>query len=259
LNEFDELGEEIINLLYDSGMIKIFPDGPDEEGWKLKNGMWSPFYLQMRPIFSKKNSKIMMEKIGGALTTIVNDRTRDISKLVGVASAGVPISVVMSYKSGIPICYTRRICGVDSVDDLEKKCKDVSPNGGIPYGEHSLLEGQLDEGDNLLLVDDIITDGVSKLIAQKQVEYQAKHENVTVNCNKVIVIIDREQGGKQELKSKGLALYSLIPFKTKGLFWLQDKMDSRQFEMLSDYLKDQRKYQNINYREKIRREFNIKM
>jgi len=257
LKDFDELGEEIINLLYDSGMIRTFPDGPDEGGWKLKNGTWSPFYLQMRPIFSKKNSKIMMEKIGGALTSIVNDRSPDTSKLVGVASAGVPISVVMSYMSGIPICYTRRICEVNSVGDLEKRCKEVGPNGGIPYGEHSLLEGQLDEGDNLILVDDIITDGESKLIAQKQVEYQAKHENVRITCNKVIVIIDREQGGKQELKSKGLELYSLIPFKEKGLFWLQNKMDPPQFEMLADYLENPKKYQDVNYQKKIRKEFNI--
>ena len=98
--EYDELGKEIVGMLYDAGMIKFFPNN-NSDGWMLHSGIWSPFYIQMRPIFSTPRSKLFMDVIGDAMAQLIGD-TGKFSKLVGIASAGVPISVIASYKSQSP-------------------------------------------------------------------------------------------------------------------------------------------------------------
>ena len=46
--EKDQHGKEIIGMLYDQGMIRTwYRDKP--EGWTLVSGIWSPFYIQLRP------------------------------------------------------------------------------------------------------------------------------------------------------------------------------------------------------------------
>src|SRR5574341_2019779 len=151
----DEIGKEIIELLYDSGMIKLFPKD-NEDGWVLHSGKWSPFYIQLRPLFSKKNSKLIIDKIGDAMSYMIKTELDDITKLVGVASTGIPIAVITSYKSGIPLCYTRKIPNARTLPELEERLKelDAKRNQEQKYGEHSVIEGDLDDGDNLLLIDD---------------------------------------------------------------------------------------------------------
>ncbi|HNT09070.1 hypothetical protein, partial [Methanoculleus sp.] len=62
-------------MLYDSGMIKIFPKD-NRDGWMLHSGVWSPFYIQMRPIFSTKDSKRFMDVIGDAMAHLIEDGGR---------------------------------------------------------------------------------------------------------------------------------------------------------------------------------------
>ncbi|MFY1642667.1 orotate phosphoribosyltransferase [Methanoculleus bourgensis] len=247
----DQLGKEIVGMLHDSGMIKVFPKD-NRDGWMLHSEIWSPFYIQMRPIFSTRNSKLFMDVIGDAMARLIED-AGEFSKLVGVASAGVPISVIASYKSGIPFCYTRRIgefrthtefrCYLEEID----RCGD----SGIGYGEHSFLEGHLEDGDDLVLIDDLITSGESKLIAKEIVEYEARKQGKEVRVGAVAVVIDREQGGTENLAKHGLCVRSLVPFKTKGIHWLEDKLDEREFALITDYLRDNTRYQDPADREEM--------
>jgi hypothetical protein len=49
----------------------------------------------------------------------------------------------------------------------------------------------------------------------------------------------------------------LIPFKTKGIYWLKDKLKKDEFELIKDYLKDDTKYQDEALREKLLKELSI--
>jgi orotate phosphoribosyltransferase len=252
INKKEKLGKEIIELLYEAGLIKFFPKD-NRDGWTLHSGEWSPFYIQLRPIFSTKNCVNMMNKIGDGIKSLIDNEIPGITKLVGVASAGVPISVIVSYKSKIPLCYTRRVCNARTLEELEaffssdERCELVENN----YGEHSFLEGILDDSDNLLIVDDLITDGESKLIAKKIVEFEAKKQKKEILCNSVAVIIDREQGGKEELIKHGITSNSIIPFKTKGIHWLNRKIGDKEYELILDYYDNPDKYQDKHYRDEI--------
>jgi len=245
----DTIGKEIINLLYDAGgIIKIWPKD-NAKGWRLHGDTWSPFYINLRLISSKKNSKIILDRIGKGMSFLIKNEIYEANKLVGVATAGIPISIITTYISGLPSCYTRKIENVKTLDDLKIKLKE--------YGDHDVIEGDLIDGDNIVIVDDLITDGGSKLIAKELIEYAKKEKKISITCKNVAVVIDREQGGAEELKEAGLNVHALIPFKTKGIYWLKEKLKTDEFELIKDYLNDDNKYQDEALREKILKKLSI--
>lgn len=239
----DGIGKKITRLLYDNGMIRVWPKDKID-GWILYSGGWSPFYINLRDICSKKESHIILSEIGAAFTTLIRNEISNINKIVGVATAGIPIATIITLNSKIPSCYTRKVEGLRDLESMDKVL--------ASYGEHSLVEGDLENGDRILIVDDLITTGDSKLIAKKLIEREAEKKGINISCKDVAVIIDRQQVSIEELQRKNLTLHSLIPFKNKGLFWLKDKLSNKTIEVIQDYLENVDEYQNEDYRNRIR-------
>ena len=72
------------------------------------------------------------------------------------------------------------------------------------YGIPKEIEGTFDEGETVLVVDDLITDGGTKI------EIIDRMKQSHLNVKDIIVLIDREQGGKETLSEKGYALHSVL-------------------------------------------------
>lgn len=247
--EKEILGKEIIGMLYEQGMIKTwYRDKP--EGWTLVSGIWSPFYIQLRPLSSYPNSKEILAKVGIAIGNLIENEAPYINKLVGVAAAGIPIAITATIHSGIPSCYTRKLEGVRNVTDLENRIQ--------AYGEHSLMEGEINNGDNIAIVDDLVTKFDTKLIAIEQVRYEVRRrerqtgEKINFQCKDVIVLFDREQGAQERAEELGINLYSIIPFKSKGLSWLRDKISDMEYKIMKEYLENSKKYQDKKVRSELR-------
>lgn len=244
----------IIEYLYNSGMIRfISHDNP--EGWFLHSGIWSPFYINLRSICSRMDSWEILDIISNELGELIKKEMPEVNKIVGVATAGVPIATIIAYKAKIPLCYTRKIDGIQNSKDAEKKINEYKQE----YGEHTVVEGELNEGDNLVLIDDLITDGDSKLIAKKLVEYEAKKKRINIICDNVAVIIDREQGGKEELNQNNVKLHSIIPFKMKGIHLLKQFLSSNLYDLIVDYYNNSEKYQDETIRKQILEEKKISL
>lgn len=211
------------------------------KGWTLISGIWSPFYINLRDISSFPQ---ILKKIGNALSQIIINECENINRIIGIASAGIPIAVSISFHTNLPMCYTRKLEGIRSVEEFELKIK--------KYGQHNLIEGVLKEGDNIAFIDDLVTKLDSKLIAIEQLKHESKERKVKINYKDIIVVLDREQGAAELAKKRNLNIKSLIPFKSKGIKWLRDKLSEIEFEILSDYLKNVKKYQNQDIQREIR-------
>ena len=197
------------------------------EGWTLISGKWSPFYIQLRLLSSFPAT---LKKIGIALRALLEDEAPDVTRVVGVAHAGVPIAIALSLESGLPACNTRKIIGVRSEEDLTEALKE--------YGQHSLLEGLVEEDDVLCIVDDLVTGMTSKLIARTQVLTEIERRGISgVKCDDILVVVDRQQGAKKIAKDEGLNLHSLIDFTDEGLPLLRDLMDPEEYKIITKYLK----------------------
>lgn len=161
--------------LYES----IFAAGCIKFGeFKLKSGIVSPVYVDFRGLVSKPD---LLREIGQALA----ERAREIGcdRIAGIPYAGLPLGVAASLAGGIPMVYPR------------KEVKD--------YGTRKLIEGDYAPGERVLVIDDIITDGASKIEAIEPLK------EAGLQVTDVLVILDREQGGDRILAASGYRLHSL--------------------------------------------------
>lgn len=219
------LKQEIMNEIYENRML-LTSERDRPEGWKLISGLWSPFYIQLRLISSFPET---LSKVGKAMAMMIQEEAPHVNKLVGIAFAGVPIATVVSIESKLPAVHTRKIAGVKSSEDFKKALQE--------YGQHTLVEGLLEEGDALCLVDDLVTGLTSKLTAREQVQAELDSRGIKdVTCDDVAVLIDRQQGASEAAKKSGMNLYALIRFVDDGLPLLKGRMSASEHRLISDYL-----------------------
>lgn len=238
------LGKEIIGMLYDSKMIRTwYRDKP--EGWTLHSGLWSPVYINLRHLGSYPT---VFKKVGSALGEMIKNECNGVNKVVGIATAGVPIAAAIGIEALLPCGYTRKIEGVSNVDEFRKKINE--------YGQHAIVEGFFENGDEIVMIDDLVTRMTSKLIAIEQFRAEMKRRNIDAKSNKILVLLDREQGAQKTAAENGLELFSLIPFKTKGVKWLKGRFTSLEYEVTSDYLLNSDKYQNETIQNNLKNQTN---
>jgi uridine monophosphate synthetase len=228
-----EAAREIVTLLYEKRMIRTFyRDRP--QGWTLISGLYSPLYIQLRPLVSYPK---VFEKVCRSMARMVREEAPHITVVVGIAMAGVPIAAGISLMGNIRAGFTRKMENVKSLKAFREAIGS--------YGEHSLVEGELAPGDRVALVDDLVTRFDSKEIALEQVKHEVKKRDLAdVDCRTVMVVLDREQGGLDAAREKGVNLLSLIPFRSVGLPLLKEVMDRQEWELISHYLEDPDHFQH---------------
>ena len=107
-----------------------------------------------------------------------------VQRIAGVALGSVPLAVALSLRTGIPFVMVRK----------EKK----------DHGTSKLIEGELRPGENVLVVEDVITSAGSALYAVETL----RQAGAVVST--VMSVVDREEGGKEVLKSVDIQLKALI-------------------------------------------------
>jgi orotate phosphoribosyltransferase len=75
------------------------------------------------------------------------------------------------------------------------------------HGRHKLIEGNFSAGDSVVIVDDVVTTGGSTLQAIDAIE--ASGGNVAF----VIVLVDRQEGGCEEIEKRG---HKVVPIFTRA-------------------------------------------
>ncbi len=79
------------------------------------------------------------------------------------------------------------------------------------HGTQRFIEGPVSPGDDVVIVEDVITTGGSSLEAIERVEAFG------LKVNRVIAIIDRLEGGEAAMAAKGYKLSSLLTIRDFGI------------------------------------------
>jgi orotate phosphoribosyltransferase len=108
----------------------------------------------------------------------------DEPKLAGVALGAVPLVSVTAVETGQPYVIAR------------KQAKE--------YGTGNRIEGRLEEGEEVVVLEDIATTGTSAVEA-----VEALREAGAV-VNRVLVVVDREEGAAEKLAAHDLELDALV-------------------------------------------------
>lgn len=167
--------EQLLTTFFHIGAIKF-------GSYVLKSGMTSPIYVDLRSIVSYPD---LLKEITDLIWSRISHLQADC--LCGVPYTALPIAAALSITYRIPMILKR------------KEAKD--------YGTKRWVEGAFKPGDRCVVIDDILTTGTSILETIYALEQEGLH------VNDVLILIDREQGGKKILESKGYQVQALFKLK----------------------------------------------
>ena len=169
----EKLKLEVLKALIDLETIKFGK-------FKLTSGKESSFYIDLRiiPSYPQAFRKIMDFYVEKA------NQIKNFDVIAGIPTSGMVYASILAYRIQKPFIYVRK----------EQK----------NWGERKRIEGKLEKNKRVLLVDDLITTGKTILDAILAIRWE---EGIV---NDVVVLVDREEGGKEKLEKEGLKLHSLL-------------------------------------------------
>lgn len=170
--EADHLKEKLLAGLVSTGCFKL-------GDFTLKSGKKSPFYIDLRRLVSDPAVlALAAEAYARAAAGLAYDR------IAGIPAAGLPLATAASLRLGKPMVWPR-----------------------MPVKEHGTgnrVEGAFARGERLLLLDDLITTGASKLEAAEIL----RGEGLVVED--LVVLIERGRQGRRDMDAAGIKLRAFV-------------------------------------------------
>lgn len=151
--------------------------------FKLTSGKLSPYYIDLRivPSFPDAFEKICDFYVKFIKTEI---RPEEIDRIAGIPVAGIPFASIISFNLKKPFLYVRK--------------------GARLHGRERRIEGVIAPGNRVLLIDDLVTAGLSLLKTAKAITAEG---GVVTDA---VVLIDRQEGGKEKLEKNDIKLHALL-------------------------------------------------
>jgi orotate phosphoribosyltransferase len=167
---------KIANILYKIDALKFGV-------FKLSTGKASPYYVDLRVVPSFPDAfREICDFYADYITQ--NIGLKNFDRIAGIPLAGIPFATQIAYNLKKPFLYVR---------------KDAKQ-----HGRERRVEGILVSGDRVLLIDDLVTTGVTLKTACDAV----RAEGGVVSD--AVAFLDREEGGKQVLEADGVKLHPLL-------------------------------------------------
>lgn len=175
----------------------------------LKSGIVSPFYIDLRRAQSNPDT---FAAIVDAYAEMVEQSDSSIF-LAGVPEAATPFASAVGFKLHRPLLQPRKVIKT--------------------HGTKSSVEGVFKQGDRVILLDDLITKGDAKLEAIEQVEATG------LKVEKLVVLIDREQGGLEAVRLAGHKIEAIFSItELIESLYAQNKITQQQYDLVLEFIKN---------------------
>ncbi len=167
---------EICKILNRIGALKF-------GAFRLTSGKMSPYYIDLRIVPSFPDA---FREICGVYADFIKEKvgTSNFERVAGIPIAGIPFAALIAYNLGKPFLYVRK--------------------GVRRHGRERRIEGVIAPGNRVLLVDDLITTGLSLQNAAKAIIGEG---GVVTDA---VILLDRQEGGRERLVKIGIKVQALL-------------------------------------------------
>jgi uridine monophosphate synthetase len=168
--------DKVAKALYLSGCLKF-------GSFKIKSGATSPYYIDMARVLAKPAQLCVLAEAAAQKIKELSTLDR-IDKLASIELKGALIVPSIACKLNLPCVIVRK----------ENKS----------YGVTGQIAGaDVVKGDNILFFDDVISEGLSKVEGIKPLQ------ELGGNVKHMLVVVNREHGGKEKLEQLGYKVHAL--------------------------------------------------
>ncbi len=180
----------IADALFNSGCLKFGT-------FRIKSGALSPYYIDLARLLASPED--LCSIVGIATKEIERIMITDkVDKLASIELKGALILPSIACSVGLPCIVVRK----------EEKA----------YGVTGRIAGaEIIKGESMLFFDDVVSEGLSKLEGIRPLE------ELGAKVKHVMVVVNREQGGKENLEKLGYKVHALAKISELVNCLLQNK------------------------------------
>ena len=200
-----DIAFKVGSALYNSGCLKF-------GSFRIKSGASSPYYIDLACLLSSPKDLCTVTDIAANSIRFIANSAR-IDKLASIELKGALLLASIGCRTGLPCTVVRK----------EEKT----------YGATGRIAGaDVVKGERILFFDDVVSEGLSKLEGIKPLEQLgAKVENI-------MVVVDREQGGRENLENAGYRVHALAKISELVNSLLQcEHISKKQADAVLNYIK----------------------
>ncbi len=158
----------------------------------LRSGRTSNYYLY-KYLFSTRPEVLgpLADLFAKRIDAIARRTGKPIARLAGAELGGIPLVTAASLKTGLPCLFIR--------------------NSKKDYGTAKQLEGKLEKGDRVVLLEDVATTAGQALEAAKVLQ------DLGAEVVAVIATIDRQEGAAENMAKAGIPFEALFTKRDLGI------------------------------------------
>lgn len=175
-NDYSDSASKLANALFRSGCLKFGT-------FTIKSGVLSPYYVDLSWLLSSPSDfDCVTNLVAGRIKQLM--ASQRIDKLASIALKGALLLPSIACQLDLPSIVVR------------KTAKDYGHTGRI-------VGGTVAKGDHILFFDDVVSKGTSKLEGIEPLE------RLGAKVNHILVVVDREQGGRDTIENLGYTVHAI--------------------------------------------------
>ena len=180
----------------------------------------SPVYVNLRLLISDPDAlwhaaRVMHAEIE-TLQAMRHPGVRPFQRVCGIPFGGLHLATAFSLKSRVPMVY---------VHPAKER-----------NGNRVFVEGLYNPGERVLLIDDLVTSGGGIVETAGFLR-----ENAGLEVTDVLVLLDRQEGAREQLKRRGFNLISILGLQTMLNYLMANQLISEQdYRRSIDYIERRR-------------------
>ncbi len=198
--------DKVADALYLSGCLQF-------GRFKIKSGATSPYYIDLARVLSAPKQLCIIAEVAAKKINQIK-ATEPINKLASIELKGALIAPSIACNLNLPCVIVRK----------EEKA----------YGVTGRIAGaDVAKGDNILFFDDVISEGLSKVEGIKPLK------DLGANVKHLLVVVNREHGGKEKLEKLGYEVHALAKISDiVNSLYIGKRVSKEQADKVLEYVRN---------------------